>query len=138
MAVCWDSAITTDQDMEKKKWHLGNLIYVRETTTKQFKYHVFCKQCECYKVQKGKTNSILNFTSKWDIITDIYDNKNLLHECEHIENYSNNTLNFYPKIMLSLCAVLLQSSHNFSETYSIYYSQLPFWFPKQYFNYKTI
>lgn len=46
---------------------------------------------------EGKTNSILNFTSKWDLKPDIHENKNLLHECAHIENYSNNILNSIQK-----------------------------------------
>lgn len=29
MVVCWDSAITTDQDMEKEECHLDNLTHVR-------------------------------------------------------------------------------------------------------------
>lgn len=93
MVVCWDSAITTDQDMEKEECHLGNLTHVRgknknnpptHTVNKQTKLQNQCNlknmlyatSVNAIKFKKeGKTKSILNFTSKWDLKTDILINK---------------------------------------------------------------
>lgn len=70
--------------------------------------------------KEGKTNSILNFTSKWDLKTDIHENKNLLHECEHIENYNNNILNFYSNIILSIMCSNVTNSHIISLRHTVF------------------
>lgn len=59
MAVCWGSASTNDQDMEKKERHLGNLTHGKEKKNKlRFKYNAFYKQCEGYKVRQERKDKL--------------------------------------------------------------------------------
>lgn len=82
----------------------------------QFKYHALCKQCECYKIQEGRKDKVYSqFHFKMGS-KDRHINKqkkNHLHECEHIENhsnnysnsnYSNNILNYKKKILSIICS----------------------------------